>query len=385
MQVGCLLLAFSMLAFQHIHSQDAPPDFNFQLSGQLGTVFPTNSFLRGQNTQYESIKEYRTLALNFGKQTSGDRLWQRVYHFPKFGGGIYMGDFGEARSELGRPIALYGFYSAPFVRGQKVSLLYDLRLGMAFNWKPFDPVVNPNNISIGAKQSAYVEVGVRLDYRFSPHFGMELGADLAHFSNGALKKPNYGINTVAPTLAINYRPNPRPFSTEPVERPGRQPFEWNISWFYGQTNVIFDSLNLDIVEKYEGENFPTTGLSTSINKQVGYKSKFGLGTTLEYHTYYGAVASVVNNDVEVEDTDSLKNHLAVSIFPSYELTISKLSILLQPSWYLYRSHPSDGNPVFYQRVGIKWYFSDHFFVGVNLRAFDLHVSDFLEWNVGFYL
>lgn len=75
-------------------------------------------------------------------------------------------------------------------------------------------------------------------------------------------------------------------------------------------------------------------------------------------------------------------HLALSIYPSYELVIDKLSVVVQPGIYLYRIRTADMTPVFYQRIGIKYHILKDTFIGINLRAYNFYESDFIEWTIG---
>jgi hypothetical protein len=75
--------------------------------------------------------------------------------------------------------------------------------------------------------------------------------------------------------------------------------------------------------------------------------------------------------------------LQLSIFPSYELVVNRMSLVLQPAFYLYRSKEKNQSPLFHQRIGLKYRISDKLFVGVILRDYAFHVSDFIEWTVGY--
>jgi len=86
---------------------------------------------------------------------------------------------------------------------------------------------------------------------------------------------------------------------------------------------------------------------------------------------------------ELDEVDLLfGDHITLSIYPSYELVIDRLSIILQPGFYLYRKKTADLSPAFYQRIGVKYHFWKDYFAGVSLRAYQYHVSDFIEWNIG---
>ncbi|MFH1000143.1 MAG: hypothetical protein V1783_04805, partial [Bacteroidota bacterium] len=121
-------------------------------SFQTGYVFPTNEFIRGDNLLHDTIDSYNAILLLLLKQTKGDKLWEQLYGYPIYGIGIYSAIFNETK-ELGVPIAVYGFFSAPFIRFGKLNFNYEIGLGLATNWNNFDPIKNPNNISISAEQS----------------------------------------------------------------------------------------------------------------------------------------------------------------------------------------------------------------------------------------
>lgn len=355
--------------------------YALQVSYQHGHVFPTNKFLAGGNAESTPINAFESFAIHFGNQTSGKYAWETLYDYPYWGGGVALINFYDPE-ELGTPISVFGFFNAPFKRWGKLSLTYNIELGLTFNWKPFNPINNPSNISIGAGRTVHIGLGTALTYQLSPRLTSVLGLELNHFSNGALKKPNYGINTVAPQVRLRYRLQEAPlvFQRHSID-PFTPQFEWNFFVFGGAKNVIFNDLNVDILEKYEGVQFPVFGISSSINRQISHKSKFGLGLTLDYDSSHNAQVAIDEGDVEVSPSPFV-DKLQLSLSPAYELVIDRFSVVLQPSFYLYRKKILDLSPNFYQRIGLKYHFNDRYFVGVNLRAFNFRFSDFIEWHIG---
>lgn len=354
---------------------------SIQLMYQKGHVFATNEFLRGDNVEIEKINAYQALALKVSTQTTGNKPWEQLYRYPYWGGGIYVAGFYEPE-QIGTPVAVYGFLNAPFIRWDKLSFNYELGLGLTFNWKSFDPLTNKYNSSIGAGESVIIDAGLNLEYNLTEKFGLNAGFSLSHFSNGALKKPNLGLNTIAPRLSIKYN-----FADLPEFKQTHIPSysghdEWVFSVYGGAKNVIFDTLNIDIVEKYEGVYFPEIGISLGYNRQISYKSKIGLGVTTSFDGSVEAQIAIDKNEIEPE-IGNFQDKILISVYPSYELVIHKISIILQPSFYIFRQKLNYQSPVSHQRVGFKYHFTDHFFAGVTLRAYKYHVSDFIEWNLGY--
>lgn len=351
------------------------------VSYQNGYVFPTNDFVRGKNTEKELINAFQTFSIRFSKQSFGENPWEQWFNYPQWGIGLSVYDFYNPE-EIGNPIALYGFFNDPFKRWNRLTFNYEIGFGATFNWRRFDPINNSSNIAIGAGESFYIDAGLNLQYRLTKHLDIETGFSLTHFSNGALKKPNFGLNTIAPKISMKYNFDERHDFIK-QKNPGFHPeTEWLVSTFIGGTNVIFDSVNVDIREKYEGVTFPVAGITTTLNRQIWRKSKIGIGMAFTYNGSVNAQVAVDNNELEVTD-GLISDKIQISIFPSYEFVVNRFSLILQPAFYLYRKQLVNQTPVFHQRIGLKYHFTEDFFVGITLRDYAFHVSDFVEWNIGY--
>ncbi len=356
--------------------------YKTQLSYQKGYVFPTNNFVRGINTLHDTIDDFQTISGKFTKQTFGKKRWEQVYHYPEYGGGIYLADFYNS-AEIGFPIALYGYFQAPLIRREKFTFNYELGLGLAFNWKNYSPA-NVYNNAIGAKRTVYVDLGLNTEFKIKDRLYLSAGFSLSHFSNGRLKDPNLGLNTIAPKISLKYdiNNNKQKFIIQEIPKFIKKN-EFNITLFGGSKNIIYDSIDIAILEKYEGVYFPVIGISTTFNRQVSFKSKLGMGVSFCYDGSINAQIAVENGELEPAD-GPIKDNLQLSIFPSYEHVINRVSLILQPSFYIYRLKTENMSTVFYQRIGLKYNFYKNFYVGINLRAYKFSVSDFIEWNAGYY-
>jgi hypothetical protein len=349
---------------------------------QRGHVFTTNKFLAGSNLEHEVINSFQSVSLKIGNQSTRNENWHVNYNFPFYGVGMYMANFIDTK-EIGNPIALFGFFSAPFVRHNKFLLNYDLEFGFAFNWNSFNPIDNPNNISIGSKQTFYLDAGLNAEYQISKIISVNAGFSVTHFSNGDLKKPNYGINTIAPkvNLKFNLFNDKIDYSKRAIPEFIKR-YEWLVSVYTGVKNVIYDSLNVDLITKYKGVYFPIYGLSSGINRQISNKSKIGFGFSACYDGSHNAQVNIDKGKIVVAHTPYI-DKMEISIYPSYELIISKMSILIQPSFYVMRQKSITQTPTFYQRVGLKYHFKNDTFVGISLNAFKFQISDFIEWHFGY--
>ena len=106
--------------------------------------------------------------------------------------------------EIGHPAALYFFFGAPFSRKEKSSFDYEFSFGLSHNWEPYDKIESPFNLPIGSYRNAYIDAKIKYVWCFSKKASMDAGIRVTHFSNGAMRMPNAGINLFAPFVGVRY-------------------------------------------------------------------------------------------------------------------------------------------------------------------------------------
>ncbi len=346
----------------------------------VGNVLPTNSFVRTQNTDADGLAHFYSYSLRLAQQTMGNQLWQQLYGYPNYGVGIYSAFFKDTK-KLGNPIAIYGYFNAPIYRLNRLSLNYELGLGLTFNWNSYSPATNPNNIAISAEKSVYIDAGISLKYLLTRRIEISLGYGFTHFSNGALKLPNKGLNTEATKISLSYSIGEPPRFKSLLKPPFQGSWEWIIAGYGGARNMLYQGTGVDVATSMKGVNFAVYGLSNILNRQVSYKSKIGLGMTMEFNGSQNSQIIVEGMSLEKASLP-FDRHLAFSIYPSYELVVNKLSLIIQPGIYLFRMKSADMTPIMYQRIGVKYHFLKDTFFGINLRAYNYYESDFIEWTLG---
>ncbi len=397
-QTGQLLVTINMLFFfstllasSTIQAQDttalqhkkSPKQYVLGFLYENGYVFQTNPFVIGDNTEHVPIKNYQAFSGRIMFQTTGRKPWHQIYGYPYWGFGIHVSNFYNPE-EMGVPVALYAFLNAPFHRWNNLSLNYEIDFGITGNWRHFNPVNNRYNVAIGAGETVYIHVGAGLSYAVSNRWETELSIGLAHFSNGALKLPNFGLNTFSPRIEIRYKVHGKPVLKKQETAPFKKFSSLEFTAFTGLKNVLFDSAQVNVTTKYQGIYFPVFGFKTTFNYQISHKSKFGVGIAVSYDGSVNARVAVDKGELEVTDLP-FSEKLSVSIYPSYELVMGPYSLLVQPGFYIFHKQFPHQVPVSYQRIGLKYTFSNHVTVGISLRAYNLHVSAYIEWSLGYQL
>lgn len=348
---------------------------------QQGFVLPSNDFVRGNNQKQTPISFFRAASVQLAKQTTGEKLWEQLYRFPRYGFGIYTAQFINS-TELGQPVTVYGMFNLPLKQWTNLSLNLDFGAGYSFNWKSFDE--DKYNIAMGAKVSAYVDAGPSLEYTFENGILLDFGASVTHFSNGAMKKPNFGINTIAPKISLGYNMNGRRKNFNYQDVPEfHKKSEFFTSFFTGWENEIYKSTDVDSVTKFYGATYPAFGISATFNRQISYKSKIGIGIMADYFGAANPIISVVDGILEDKHA-SFKEGFQLSIFPSYELVINRFSLVAQEGIYLYRAKYSFlRTPSVYQRLGFKYEVFKDFTIGAYIRMYNYNTSHFIEWTLGY--
>lgn len=122
-----------------------------------------------------------------------------------------------------------------------------------------------------------------------------------------------------------------------------------------------------------------------MNRQFSHKIKLGGGIDFSYNEAYAAKVTMTDGTPE-KAPYSFNNKFLIGIFPSFELVINNLTILIQPGYFIYRQKVENvETPTAYQRIGIRYYILKHFITGVNIRAYNFSKADFVEFNFGYSL
>ena len=286
-----LLLSIALPSFAQRHRNSG---LFLEMHGSQGLVLQSNDFVRGENRKETPIKSFSATDLRLGWQSRGDKAWHHTHNLPYYGIGIHNIVFSKVE-ELGYPAALYFFFGAPFSRNTKSSFDYEFSFGLSHNWEPYDNVDNPFNLAIGSYRNAYIDAKVKYVRYLGKRMSLDAGFRFTHFSNGAMKFPNAGINLFAPFVGLRYNviarePTPREhLRTQQIEPKE----EFNIILASGKRSVKHtDTMNEHMVS--------LVNLSFEYLKPAGQKFKYGVGLDIGIDENRNII--VDGNDVELAST-----------------------------------------------------------------------------------
>lgn len=368
-----LLLLFTITAI----GQDRYLD-SYSAFWQGGWVLPTNSYVKGNNYQEIPISNIYTFSLRYERQTDGSRSWHQLYDYPSYGLGLYVAGF-NVKHQLGYPISLYGFMSSYIINKPKWDLKTEISFGLCFNWKHFTPET-PLNVAMGSSISCYVDAGITAYRSIGKYFEIGIGGYLSHFSNGAMKKPNLGINTIAPKITIKYKPYGEfEYAKSPLPT-FEKSFEDLTTLFIGSHNVLTILAPNQVDKPYNDKSYLVFGLDKRFLKRLTPKHSFGIGFGVGYNQYIGTTFLIQDRAMILSDANIMKK-FNLNAYLSYEYRIHRLMVFAEPGYYIYRSI-YDKSQRFFQRIGLRYQINSKLFCSIGVRAENFSVAQYIEWGIG---
>ncbi len=356
-----------------------------RLGYQAGAVIQTSEFLQGENATGVPVDYYQSARLEFGWHTNGSANWHQVFNNPSYGVGLYGANFFNT-AEIGTPSAIYGFFDWPFKRYAHSAISAEFGFGIAYDWQPFDPDSNPYNLVIGAGRSVYIDVGLKYTYKISQHLDISGQISFSHFSNGSTQQPNAGINLLAPriNLAYNFQ-DERPKFIKRELPEFKAKYELTTSITYGSKSQVYKVINPPSnstkFDSLKRESFDVFAFIATLNKQISYNSKIGLGAEVEYDPSLGVQYEYTNGVKKIIDSET-SDKIRIGVFGQYSLVINRLEGLIGMGYYL-MGETAGSIKKMYQRLGAKYFIFNNFSAGLNLRFYDFSRADNMEFNIGY--
>ena len=369
--VFILLLNIATLSFAQKYRNSG---LFFETHITQGGVLKSNDFVRGDNKKGLPIDNYSASDIRIGWQTRGSQAWQHAHKLPYYGIGIHSMVFSDA-DEIGYPTALYFFFGAPFARRAKSSFDYEFSFGLSHNWEPFDDIDNPFNLAIGSYRNAYIDAKIKYVWYFSKKVSMDVGVRVTHFSNGAMKMPNAGINLFAPFVGLRYDLIAK--DPIPLEQLARQKIEkteeFNIYLASGKRAVRNTStLNHQMAS--------LLNLSLEYLKPAGNIFKYGVG--LDIGIDQNRNLGIDGNIVQFGTT---KQQLFSALSVVGQFRANRLAVQADIGYEMLNDGKFHFSNDFHQRIGLRFYLHKHFFAGIAIKANNFSTADYIEWSIGLSL
>lgn len=278
------------------------------------------------------------------QSTFGRNEWQILYNYPYIGCTFYHSNLGKF-PELGKVYALYPFINYPLLRGETSQFTLKLGAGVAYLTRCFDHLENPYNFSIGSHINAAVNISFEYRQEITPRLSSVASIGLTHFSNGATKSPNYGLNTFSAALGATYHLRfPRAFSIF-AKRPEYYKYEFDgKKWF----SVDLDyGIGVKDVSQTMGKNerYRVHDVTARFLAQFTTCSRAGISLSVvkdnsdkampQYFTDQGQLylTDVYSDSLGIRHTQYIRLHDYQLVKPNlalcYSMTMKRLSYLFE--------------------------------------------------------
>lgn len=300
----------------------------------------------------------------FKKRTFGSRYWEQLLKYPDLGITFNYLDYNNP--VLGETVSAMGTIDYYIVRKPRNEFTFEFGFGGGYNTHPYNAETNNKNIAIGSKFTYAALIRLNHAFQILPGLNLETGIKLSHFSNGAFKVPNKGINVVTADIGLSYDLDKSPI---PYKKDEFLPLDTRINY-----NVILAS-GIKEIEPVGGKKYSFLTLSLLATRQTSQTNKFALGVDL-FHSYATKEEINIDRDLKGETPDFKR----IGVVGGHELLLGKLSFITQLGVYIYRPYKSD-KPL-YQRYGFKYLFHKRVFGGMFLKT-HYGKADAVEWALGF--
>ncbi len=334
---------------------------------QSGSIIPTTDFVRGDNLQGKPLEKYQAVSLKILWQNPGYTGWQKVYRAPYYGAGVTMSNFYDP-SEVGYPVSAYGILGIPVMRLRKLELYSEFQFGIACSWNHYNPETNPRNLVIGGGMTVHLNIGFNAFYPLTDKLDLGAGLGFIHFSNGGFERPNRGFNIYSPSAELKYHFGDRP-DTRSVKSPGRLSRSDDFYFMLGYGDHQLNDHELDT------NYFAIGGISVLYFNQLSNAFRLGYGTDINYWWGLNAFPDGTIGPRKLEN-------FTVGLVLQPEVIIDRLTLVGGIGIYaVHRNYGSFRQT--YQRLGVRYEFYKTLSVGVNVRAINFMLAEFLEFNMGY--
>jgi hypothetical protein len=334
---------------------------------QNGTIMPTTDFVKGDNLLGKPMQKYQALSLKMLWQNPGYTDWQRVYHGPYYGAGLQLTDVYN-QTEVGYPVSLFGVLGIPIVRAGRFELYSEFQFGIAAGWKHYDTLTNPKNLAVGGTLTLHVNGSLLAFYQLTRNIDLGAGIGFIHFSNGGFERPNNGLNIYSPSVELKYHFQYRPdYGKMPAARRLQRSDDLYLMLGYGDYQLREHELDTNY--------FAVGGLSAVYFTQFSNAFRLGYGTDINY--WWGMNARP-NGTAGLYSFENFT--LGLILQP--EFIIDKLTLVSGIGIYALHRNYGNFNQT-YQRLGVRYDIYKNVSLGVNVRAINFTMAEFLEFNLGY--
>lgn len=326
------------------------------------TAFSGNIVAHSDTLKPIAYNRSNGLLFTLTQNVDGSRAWHRLHKMPHIGLSFIYIDLGD-KKVLGRAWGLQPVIAYHLINHPIFVVKTEMGLGLAYITQKYSALTNPTNVAISASMNYWASLNLVSTYQLTEHYALITGIATNHFSNGGIKKPNYGLNILGVSFGFIYKIDgkvyDKPYPTTRFET--KSHLSLNIGAGIKETGPSGGrkyypiSLSVDY-------HIPLTELISSVSGiDIMYdpSSRFHIELTGKHY-------SPVNDDFQV----GLKAGIV--------LPFNRLSLYGQLGAYLYNPNPR--SPALYQKMGLRYMVAPRFQLQMELKT-HLNTADHVEMGM----
>ncbi len=329
------------------------------MSSQYGFLIPHH-----QNMLYMVKGHIYGLEADLSKQTCGKKMWEEIFYCPQIGLCFYYINLANPK-ELGEGYGFSPFVNFPLFPKGRTKYFLRYATGIGYVTRVFDRVENNKNFAISAHVNAFIQLRLNTRFNLCREFFAEAGLGMAHFSNGASKAPNLGINlpTVSLALGVNGgKPQKKGHCDTLCCAERKKEFSVLLAGGIREINPP------------GGKKYGAFTFSVNRHKVISLKSRFGYGVDICYNSA---------NQFDLEKDSTFKGtagNFTAGAKLCYELRLGKIGIPIEMGLYAYNLMKNNGD--FFHRIGTKYYVNRNWVIFSTLKT-HFAKADYIEWGAGY--
>jgi hypothetical protein len=344
------LLIFFFLYLHLVQAQEQKPYLFVDAKILSGTILPHYSFMN-----YLVEERQKSFEIQVRKQTNTQCISSFLYRYPTYGIAYNFTSLGN-RQKIGYASSLFAVLDIPIVTHKQFSLLYQCNLGLAYIHSPVSKRIH--NIAMSNHLNYFIGIDLFSQYRLSQSSAIRFGIDVSHISNGKVRTPNLGYNSIA--LSSSYT------HTLAYNKYEYALYNYkNLPTHHAIHAIWSGGLKAD---DYLGEKrFPTSSLIVEYQPIFFYKYGVVLGADLFYD------ASKPEHLFERNAQINAGLHTGVEVY------YLPFGFTMQTGMYVYNI-PKDQRH--FMRVALRYYTEKSYIFQLGLKTHNA-TADFLEIGVGY--
>ena len=329
-----------------------------------------------QNDQYHSAlghysRHTPSYELSLHRNTYGEHRWEVLHNYPSIGFTFYYSNFGNdsISAELGKVFALYPFINFPITTSETGKLTFKLGVGLSYLTNKFDPKENFHNYAIGSHVNAAINLSFEYRKRIVERLHWVTSVGLTHFSNGATRSPNMGINIFSVATGLSWYLAPPKTLIDKKLRPKNYLFE-----FDGKQHFVTDyqyTLGFKDMSQQFGSHqyFFVHNIAANLMLQLTERDRLGIGVEF------------INDNSGKITHPTWTNKIGGLV--AYEMMLDRVSFMFHVGLRNNKALPSTAF-LFYQKVGLRYYFNENLFATLAFTTYDIK-ADFISVGIGYHI